>query len=40
MIDGVAFVELMARHEIGLRQKNSFVVYEVDPAWAVEDRDE
>jgi restriction system protein len=34
-IDGTAFVELMARHEIGLRAKETYVVYELDPAWSV-----
>lgn len=36
LIDGVAFVELMAEHGIGLRAKERFVVYEVDPAWSVD----
>lgn len=35
LIDGYAFVELMARHGIGLRAKQTFVVYEVDPAWTL-----
>ena len=35
LIDGTAFVELMARHGIGLRERESYVVYEVDPAWSV-----
>lgn len=37
LIDGVAFVELMAEHGIGLRPRRRFVVYEVDPAWAVDE---
>ena len=36
LIDGIAFVELMAEHGIGLRPRRRFVVYEVDPAWDVE----
>lgn len=36
-IDGMAFVELMARHEIGLRAKRKLVLYELDPAWAFEE---
>lgn len=37
LIEGVAFVELMARHGIGLRAKETFVLYEMDPAWSVND---
>lgn len=37
LIDGLAFVELMAQHGVGLRPKDTFVVYEIDAAWAVED---
>lgn len=35
LIEGVAFVELMAQHGIGLRAKDTFVLYEIDPAWSV-----
>jgi len=35
LIEGVAFVELMAQHGIGLRAKDTFVLYEMDPAWSV-----
>jgi restriction system protein len=37
LIDGMAFVELMAQHGIGLRARDTFVLYEVDPAWSVND---
>jgi restriction system protein len=40
LIDGTAFVELMAQHGIGLRAKETFVLYELDPAWSVNDVDE
>lgn len=40
LIDGTAFVELMARHSIGLRERESYVVYEVDPAWSVNTGDD
>ena len=36
LIDGTAFVELMALHGIGLRERASYVVYELDPAWVGE----
>jgi len=36
LINGIAFVELMAEHGIGLRARDSFVVYEIDPAWSLE----
>jgi hypothetical protein len=37
LIEGVAFVELMAQHGIGLRAKDTLVVWEIDPAWSVND---
>jgi restriction system protein len=37
LIDGMAFVELMAQHGIGLRPRDTFVLYEIDPAWSVGD---
>jgi restriction system protein len=37
LIEGMAFVELMAQHGIGLRAKDTFVLYELDPAWSVND---
>lgn len=37
LIEGPAFVDLMARHAIGLRAKHNFVLYEIDPAWSVND---
>ncbi|NOY94001.1 MAG: hypothetical protein GXP55_22695 [Deltaproteobacteria bacterium] len=37
LIDGNAFVELMARHGIGLRARQTFVVYEVDPTWSLDE---
>ena len=40
LIDGIAFVELMARHGIGLRERDSYVVYEIDPAWSVDSDEE
>ena len=40
LIEGTAFVELMAQHGIGLRAKDTFVLYELDPAWSVNDVDE
>jgi len=36
LIDGMAFVELMAKHGIGLRAREAFVLYELDPAWSLE----
>ena len=36
----MAFVELMAQHGIGLRAKEAFVLYELDPAWSVNDMEE
>jgi restriction system protein len=36
-IDGFAFVQLMALHEIGLRARKKYVLYEIDPAWSVEE---
>lgn len=39
LIDGTAFVELMAQHGIGLRARDTFVLYEMDPAWSVSDSD-
>ena len=36
LIDGVALVELMAQHEIGLRARKKFVVFEVDPTWGLD----
>ena len=35
LIEGTAFVELMAQHGIGLRGRDTFVLYEIDPAWSV-----
>lgn len=35
LIEGTAFVELMAQHGIGLRARDTFVLYEIDPAWSV-----
>ena len=40
LIEGMAFVELMAQHGIGLRAKETFVLYELDPAWSVNDVEE
>jgi restriction system protein len=40
LIDGSAFVELMARHGIGLREREAYIVYEVDPAWSVSTDDD
>ena len=40
LIEGTAFVELMAQHGIGLRAKDTFVLYELDPAWSVNDVEE
>jgi len=40
LIDGTAFVELMARNGIGLRERNSYVVYELDPTWSVDTDEE
>lgn len=40
LIDGTAFVELMARHGVGLRERESFVVYEIDPTWVVVTEDD
>ncbi len=36
LVDGTAFVELMAIHGIGLRKKETFTLYEVDPNWTFE----
>jgi restriction system protein len=36
LIEGTAFVELMARHGVGFRARDTFVLYEVDPAWSLE----
>lgn len=36
LIEGTAFVELMAQHGIGLRARETFVLYELDPAWSLE----
>ena len=35
LVDGVAFVELMAKHGFGLRPSEQFTLYEIDPAWSV-----
>ena len=40
LIEGMAFVELMAQHGIGLRAKETFVLYDLDPAWSVNDVEE
>lgn len=37
LVDGIAFVELMAKHGFGLRAREQFTIYEIDPAWSVED---
>jgi restriction endonuclease Mrr len=34
LVDGDALVELMARHGVGMQAKETFVVYELDPAWS------
>jgi restriction system protein len=39
LVDGDAFVELMALHELGLQPQHKFVVYSVDPAWSIDDDD-
>ena len=37
LVDGDAFVGLMAEHGVGMREKwEPFVVYEIDPAWGAE----
>ena len=36
LIDGTAFVDLMAQHGIGLRPRDSFVLYEIDSAWSMD----
>lgn len=37
LVDGTALVELMAKHGFGLRERERFVLYEVDPAWSVDE---
>lgn len=36
LIDGVALVELMAETRIGLRPKETHIIYEVDPNWSID----
>jgi restriction system protein len=40
LIEGSILVELMAQHAIGLRAKDTFVLYEIDPAWSVNDSED
>ena len=35
LVEGTVLVELMARHGFGLRPKETYVVYEMDPTWSI-----
>ena len=39
LINGEAFVALMAKHKIGLQVQRQFSLYEIDPNWSIDESD-
>lgn len=35
LIEGTVLIELMAKHGFGLRPRETYVVYEIDPTWSI-----